>query len=285
MQRYILAVIYFATKPQNWSMHLNFLSSQSECDWHNDFYHPQMQNSSVGTGCDKNDNIISLLFHHNNLDGSIMGEISGLQSLESLVFYREPKIVGTLFSTIGYLTELRYVVLGDLSIEGSIPPELFNATKIEELIIMQSKITHEIPSTINQLQGLQYLTLSSNQLNSTIPETIYSLTQLRMLDLSENQLSSTISSSIGNLKMLKDLNLHNNKFSSTLPSDLSSLSSLEHIDLGKNTLSGSIPTLASLSNLGKFSNSTMYTHETTFKYGLCIVDISSFFISSNFKRN
>lgn len=79
IQRYILAVFYFATKPGNWSVHLNFLSSMPECEWHvnaETFY-----GSTNGVSCDTNDNIVSLFFDGNNLEGSIVGEISGLRSL------------------------------------------------------------------------------------------------------------------------------------------------------------------------------------------------------------
>jgi len=33
MQHYILAVFYFATLPEKWKEHSDFLSSRSECDW------------------------------------------------------------------------------------------------------------------------------------------------------------------------------------------------------------------------------------------------------------
>lgn len=76
MQRYVLAVFYFATNPQNWILDLDFLSGTNECTW-NDYNLGTLN----GIGCDKDGNMLSLLFYQNNLDGTIVDEISGLKSL------------------------------------------------------------------------------------------------------------------------------------------------------------------------------------------------------------
>lgn len=82
MQRYILAVHYFSTKPHNWSMDLNFLSSETECEWHQT---DEEIDDTVGIFCDDSNNIISFLFIENNLDGTLVDEISGLKSLGKLI--------------------------------------------------------------------------------------------------------------------------------------------------------------------------------------------------------
>lgn len=79
MQRYILALIYFSTKPQNWSMHLNFLSIKSECDWYEK--KDEEDGTRVGAACNEKDDVISLTFYQNNLDGTIVEEITSLESL------------------------------------------------------------------------------------------------------------------------------------------------------------------------------------------------------------
>lgn len=77
IQRYVLAVFYFSTKPQNWNDHYNFLTSQPECEWND-----SLNSSTIyGIICNDDDSIISIQLGDNNLDGSIANELYILKSL------------------------------------------------------------------------------------------------------------------------------------------------------------------------------------------------------------
>lgn len=69
IQRYILAVIYFAMLPEKWDEHFHFLSSRSECDWNSDddydenegiFIIIEEKDITYGCSCDEDGNLILL---------------------------------------------------------------------------------------------------------------------------------------------------------------------------------------------------------------------------------
>lgn len=61
IRRYILAMFYFATRPEGWTLHYHFLSRKSECEWNlmEDFYDGELD-YLFGCLCDDDENIISI---------------------------------------------------------------------------------------------------------------------------------------------------------------------------------------------------------------------------------
>ena len=51
-ERYVLALLYFASNGLNWAQQYSFLSSNSVCEWNGD---------EVGTFCDQNGNIVEIV--------------------------------------------------------------------------------------------------------------------------------------------------------------------------------------------------------------------------------
>jgi len=65
--------------------------------------------------------------------------------------------------------------------EGTIHESIGSLSKLREIDMGNNKIYGSIPDTIGQLSNLRVLNLGSNKLNGTIPESIYSLTKLEKL--------------------------------------------------------------------------------------------------------
>jgi len=71
LQRYILALIYFATKGEEWTDAYKWLSEDNECQWSH-------------VMCDDSLQVIGLDFRNNNLQGEIPHEMSFLEILQTL---------------------------------------------------------------------------------------------------------------------------------------------------------------------------------------------------------
>ncbi len=118
----------------------------------------------------------------------------------------------------------------------SIPSEVFQLTKLEQLILQDNYIT-EIPEEICLLTTLRVLNLENNRI-TTLPEQIGSLTNLVYLNISDNNLTS-ISNSISNLYKLYDLYLDNN-YLTEFPLSICELENLQELCLTANRIT-SIP--------------------------------------------
>jgi Leucine-rich repeat (LRR) protein len=133
----------------------------------------------------------------------------------------------------------------DMSGLTSLPPELWQLTKLEMLCLEKNQLT-TIPSEIGQLTQLQWLDLRSNQLTA-IPAEIGQLTQLQWLYLLSNQLA-VIPAEIGQLTQLQWLYLFNNQLT-TLPVEIGQLSQLKTLDLRSNQLTAVPAEIGQLSQL------------------------------------
>merc|ERR1712071_435278 len=81
LQRYALAVLFFATQGNDWFYgNLHFLSSVQECHWHK-----KIHSSTIGVAdCDANLHVKHLQLSGNNLKGTIPSEIKVFKRLEKL---------------------------------------------------------------------------------------------------------------------------------------------------------------------------------------------------------
>ena len=107
-----------------------------------------------------------------------------------------------------------------------------------------------VPAELGQLSKLTYLNLRTNQLTGEIPSELGSLANLRELNLHVNQLTGEIPAELGGLANLQSLDLGGNQLTGEIPVWLGSLANLEELHLGWNQLTGPIPAeLGSLANL------------------------------------
>uniref|UniRef100_A0ACD5UEH2 Uncharacterized protein n=1 Tax=Avena sativa TaxID=4498 RepID=A0ACD5UEH2_AVESA len=126
-------------------------------------------------------------------------------------------------------------------LSGSIPEDIGNHTRLEQIRLSYNQLSSTIPPNLFHLDSLLWLDLSRNFLSGTLPVDIGYMKQIYHMDLSENQLTSILPDSIGKLIMLISLNLSHNSFYNQLPDSFDKLTSLQTLDLSHNILSGSIP--------------------------------------------
>ena len=95
-----------------------------------------------------------LVFSYNNLNGTLPAELSGLSSVEILALEHNPRLHGTIPSSIGQLVKLRALYLNDASLSGPIPEALWHLTQLEKLILANNQLTSTISSRIGNLKKL-----------------------------------------------------------------------------------------------------------------------------------
>ncbi|KAE8821158.1 Receptor protein kinase CLAVATA1 [Hordeum vulgare] len=120
-----------------------------------------------------------------------------------------------------YVTDMSEMVWLDLSANaftGSIPPLIWNLTKLQVMYIFRNNLTGDV--VINGAigaAGLIEIDLSFNMLTGVIPERIGTLLKLIKLCMSGNGFSDEIPASLAQLPPLVFLWIFNNKLNGALP--------------------------------------------------------------------
>ncbi len=191
-------------------------------------------------------------------DGIMVASVDGALRVVSLDREGED-LDGSIPYQLGNLSKLEHLSLENNQLSGSIPHQLGNLSKLEHLSLYENQLSGSIPSELGNLSKLQHLSLHENQLSGSIPSELGNLSKLQHLSLHENQLSGSIPSELGNLSKLQHLSLHENQLSGSIPSELGNLSELQFLSLHDNQLSGSIPT--ELGNLAKLEDLSLYNNQ------------------------
>ena len=103
------------------------------------------------------------------------------------------------FAFAAKISWLLWLELNNNQLNGSIPSEIGNLTKLRELRLYGNQLTGSIPQEIGQLTSLQSLWLHDNKLTGAVPPGIFNLTRLTSLRLSGNNLSGPFPNKSRNL--------------------------------------------------------------------------------------
>ncbi|XP_057719548.1 LRR receptor-like serine/threonine-protein kinase EFR [Arachis stenosperma] len=174
-----------------------------------------------------------------SMRGTIPASIGNLSSLINLDL-GDNNFVGTFPTSIGKLIKLQGLFLDGNQLEGFVPNQLCQLTSLYKFSIISNKFSGPIPSCLGNLTSLRWLWLSSNKFNS-IPSTLWWLSDLLLLDLSSNNLSGYLPLDSGNLKAISWIYLSGNQFSGSIPRSLSNLMNLVLLTLARNKFEGPIP--------------------------------------------
>ncbi|KAK4487033.1 hypothetical protein RD792_006348 [Penstemon davidsonii] len=187
-----------------------------------------------------------------------MENLSRLQ----LLYLGSNKLTGELPASIFNISSLVDIDVVDNEISGvipkdvcsnqcTIPPSIGNLSNLRTLHLGDNNFRGKIPTEMGLLSSLTYLNLELNKLNGETPQSIFNLSRLEILSLTINELSGELPFSIARgFPNLEELYLGNNKFNGMIPNSISNLSSLNTLDLAENSFSGHIPiTLGNLHNL------------------------------------
>ena len=159
------------------------------------------------------------------------------------------------------------LILRDNNLDGSIPAELGNLSKMWKLALSDNNLQGSIPTELGNLSSSLAVLELSNQgyetvdfvdgrpaivrkggLTGTIPTSFADLDKLQVLSLEDNQLTGTIPSGLDSVTAMEVLHLQNNQLSGPIPSGLGSLTKLKELKLSGNQFIGGIP-----SGLGNLS--------------------------------
>ncbi|XP_059296753.1 probable LRR receptor-like serine/threonine-protein kinase At1g06840 isoform X2 [Lycium ferocissimum] len=137
-----------------------------------------------------------------------------------------------------HVKELR---LMNLSLSGTLAPELGQLKHMEILNFMWNSISGSIPKEIGSITALRLLLLSGNQISGPLPEELGYLPNLTKFQLDLNDISGPIPKSFANLPKVAHFHMNNNSISGQIPPELSALPRLQHFLLDNNNLSGYLP--------------------------------------------
>jgi hypothetical protein len=185
IQRYALAVFYFALGGDDWIQcgrldplcggdiddRAWLLGTEHECDW-------------LGVDCDLSNNVVNSIFFArqlgNGLNGNLPEEIVQLTELKAIIIQRD-ELRGTLPAFLGKLTKLQALFMLDCKLEGTIPSELLiGASLLGTIHFGENFLTGTIPTLVGNLP-LQTLDLGENILKGKIPSEIGRLSRLSKL--------------------------------------------------------------------------------------------------------
>ncbi|KAK9116801.1 hypothetical protein Sjap_015748 [Stephania japonica] len=225
-----------------WKRSLTFLYGNTPLDsWSTDTALYPTVCEWEGIACDYMGRLVRIDLHSTSLKGNLENfNFSSFPDLLSLNLGVN-RLNGSIPSQIGNLTKLTMLDLSFNDLIGSIPQSIGQLRSLLVLDLSNNLLTGSIPTTIGTMLNLSQLHLSSNQLVGSIPQSIGQLKSLFSLDLSSNQLVGSLPQSIGQLKSLFSLDLSSNQLVGSLPQSIGQLKSLVSLDLSSNQLVGSLP--------------------------------------------
>ncbi|XP_022870241.1 probable leucine-rich repeat receptor-like protein kinase At2g33170 [Olea europaea var. sylvestris] len=134
---------------------------------------------------------------------------------------------------------LRSLFLGINNLEGGIPMEIGNLSRLELLNIPGGSLTGPMPSSIFNISSLKAIDFSNNSLSGSPSVPIYhKLPELEQLYLRSNQLTGLILLNILDFKRLWVISLSDNKLTGGLPAKVGNLTRLKYLFLDNNRLTG-----------------------------------------------
>ena len=136
---------------------------------------------------------------------------STLSDLYDINVSNNPELSGRLPTTIGLLSQLRYLDISYTGITGAIPSQIVSkayttilnsllfialscqgdASFLERINMKESSLHGELPSQIGELSSLIYLDLRKSSISGSLPSELGRLTSLVFLDLGRTKLGKT----------------------------------------------------------------------------------------------
>ncbi|MCA4900649.1 MAG: fibronectin type III domain-containing protein, partial [Cytophagales bacterium] len=218
--------------------------------------------SWFGVGIENQD-ITSLYFVGNNLNGLLPSSLGNLTSLKVLNM-RANNVNGPIPSQWSTLVNLTDFEFSHTAVSGNLPTYFKNFPNLVWLSVISANLTGDIPD-YSGLNNLRVFGLAGNFTPGPIPDWIGTLPSLAYFGMTyanrtgsipawvgnkqtligvsfdTNQLTGEIPTSIGNLAYLTGLNLNNNQLSGALPANFLNAANIQTLFVANNQLTGALP--------------------------------------------
>jgi hypothetical protein len=174
IQRYTLAVIYYALNGREWTNcqsildngtaagpcdtgnSARWLSGASECTWY-------------GVTCDKDGRVSVLRLKGNNLAGELPRELfTSLPWLSGLSLDNNKNIAGAVPSIMSFVN-LTYIELDGNALTGTFPDAFYSMTTLKAIDIKGNHFSGSISNEIGNLVDLMVLQLQNNKFDGKVP--------------------------------------------------------------------------------------------------------------------
>ncbi|KAL7511587.1 hypothetical protein ACHAXN_008577 [Cyclotella atomus] len=249
VQRYVMALFYYAMDGVRWVEQNGWLSEMSECFWFGvDGTSPGCGDAESG-GCiprtdfkGSYDKVCRLDFGRlNNLYGELPSELSYLNEMR-YVNIQTDFLFGTIPESLGTnWTKLTAFLVGDNFIGGGFPITFKDNEMLGTIFIDQNEFNGTFPEVFTTLKNLEWLDAENNNFEGTLPDSISDLKNMRILNLNNNSLTGYIPDTWGGDNLIEDLELSDNKLKGPLPASLANTPFLKDLHLSRNELTGTIP--------------------------------------------
>jgi hypothetical protein len=259
LQRYSLAVVYFALNGTTWSNNTGWLSDKDECQWK-----VVTESASAPAPCDEDGRFVNLSVFENNATGLLPDEIGFLTHLNTVelswntIFGSIPtsvgylsqvktfslngnKLEGKIPSEFGLVADLTWLDLSRNQLTGQIPPEIGRLSRLSTLLLYRNSFSGSLPTDVGLLANLTVWDCHSNSVGGSIPTEVGFMTNLLLIYLPDNDLIGTIPTEIGHLIKLQEFGVASNKLSGGIPPQLGAIPALAALYLANNNISGTIP--------------------------------------------
>lgn len=241
VQRYVLALLYYATNGQFWLHSRNLLrGDRNTCGWNTRVDDDNGDSFDFGAVCNEEGLVIKIYIPQTNLKGTMPRELGLLTKLEFLALHYN-EVTGTLPSELQLLTNLDNLALHSNQLSGSIPSWIDQLTLLRVLGLGYNYMGGTLPSAIGTLTSLVTLGLDKNEFDGDL-QYLQGLTNMRRLYLSGNSFTGPLDTNhLRAMRELEELDLSDNEFTGAVPIDMFSFPQLRILDLNDNNLSGPLP--------------------------------------------
>eukprot|EP00934_Nitzschia_sp_Nitz4_P000173 Nitzschia sp. Nitz4//scaffold420_size8731//5602//6747//NITZ4_009117-RA/size8731-processed-gene-0.3-mRNA-1//1//CDS//3329551558//173//frame0 len=241
LERYALAVLYYATQGAGWTIKSSFYldSTTSICDWNTGV--SDDQGVYCGTSGSAKGAASQVLLGGCSLVGELPIELTLLTSLKTFYVVGN-NLYGTLPPFFGYMLLLETLRLANNEFTGQLPAEIGNLAMLQTFSAYKNPfLGGSIPSEWGRMQSLVQLDLHENAHTGTIPSNLGLMTQLTYLLLYENNLEGILPTEMARMWNLRELHLENNPLmTGTVPTEFADMSSLAYFYLYNTSLTGTL---------------------------------------------
>ncbi|KAI7981623.1 Phytosulfokine receptor 1 [Camellia lanceoleosa] len=144
-------------------------------------------------------------------------------------------------SGFGNCSSLEQLRLGQNSLAGDIPEDIFRLRRLNQLGLRDNRFSGELSSGIGNLSDLVVLDISLNSFSGPIPDVFHRFAKLQEFYAESNNFSGGIPNSLSNSRTIISLVLTNNSLNGVIDLNCPKMTHLVYLNLESNQFIGPVP--------------------------------------------